>query len=288
MGIKNDLIYHKLKFLRKTKTTKQKTDFQIILEYKFAKKLFQIIACTAIIITILVFFYSAIIISEVTSHEFNLQKNDEFLIQTLRGDTIDTWASWKLIDEDILNVVIKNSDVSQEKIAIIKNAVLSNEEKILDDSLFHKGPKGESSKYYLGWKGALDSISLVDTEWFIPNNFKVIESKKEFGDIIIQLSNLKDGDGKSGYTKLMIDDNRNQILKAYIVIYETDSLSNEELATVIRHEMGHALGLAHSTAPEDLMHPTFQTKYSYISECDINAIVSLYDGNHSSQIVCEK
>ena len=51
--------------------------------------------------------------------------------------------------------------------------------------------------------------------------------------------------------------------------------------------MGHALGLAHSTAPEDLMAPKMQTEYPFISPCDVDAIISLYDGQSSSQVVCQ-
>ena len=51
--------------------------------------------------------------------------------------------------------------------------------------------------------------------------------------------------------------------------------------------MGHAIGLAHSTAPEDLMHPEIKTNFPYISECDIDALQSLYDGAKTSQVVCE-
>lgn len=46
--------------------------------------------------------------------------------------------------------------------------------------------------------------------------------------------------------------------------------------------------LAHSTAPEDLMHSTIETNYPYISPCDIDALVGLYDGKTKSQVVCEK
>jgi len=51
--------------------------------------------------------------------------------------------------------------------------------------------------------------------------------------------------------------------------------------------LGHALGLAHSTATEDLMFPTIETDYPYISSCDIDAIILLYDGGKKSEVTCE-
>jgi len=44
--------------------------------------------------------------------------------------------------------------------------------------------------------------------------------------------------------------------------------------------------LAHSTAPEDLMYPTIETNFPYISECDVDAMEGLYDGANTS-VVCE-
>ena len=92
--------------------------------------------------------------------------------------------------------------------------------------------------------------------------------------------------GFSGYTRSVLDNG--EILKSYITIYNVDELEASELATILRHEFGHALGLGHSTDPEDLMAPTILTDFPYISECNVDAMVLLYDGNESSQAVCEK
>lgn len=207
------------------------------------------------------------------------------LIENLRGDTVDTWKSWRLVGTT-LNVNILNAKgLSENRIDVIKNAITSEESLEIDDSLTHKGPKGFSSTYYTGWAGALKYISSEDTLYNIPTDFNVITSNGQEGDVIITLSNLRDGDGYTGYTKSVVDGN--EILKSFITIYDVTNLTDEQLGTILRHEFGHALGLGHSTAPEDLMAPNIDMTVPYISECNINAVRDLYNGIQGST-VCEK
>lgn len=215
-----------------------------------------------------------------------LQSN--YVIQNLRGDTIDTWLSWRLVPNTILNVGIVNTQKYPDKIELIKEVVLSEESIEIDDSLLHKGPQGSTSVYYTGWAGALKQAAKIPTQLYIPYNLNVIESELGEGEITIILVDEKNGDGYAGYTKSIADDSQNQILKSTITIFEVDRLTDEQFKTILRHELGHAFGLAHSTAPEDLMSPDIQTLYPYISECDIDSIIRLYDGGKNSQVTCEK
>ena len=105
------------------------------------------------------------------------------------------------------------------------------------------------------------------------------------GDVVITLSNLRDADGYTGYTKSVVEGH--EILKSFITIYDVNNLSDEELSTIVRHEFGHAIGLGHSTAPEDLMAPNIDMTVPYISECNVDAITDLYSGIQGST-VCEK
>lgn len=211
--------------------------------------------------------------------------NSVHLVENLRGDSIGLSKHWKLSQGVPLSINILNPvSVSNESIEIIKESILSEEIINIEDSLLHKGPSGSFSNYYAGWVGALKNTS--DAKNPIPKSFVVKNSQKSNGDIVIILSNIKDRSGNTGYTKTILEGE--QIVKAFITIYDVDSLSDTQLATIMRHEFGHALGLGHSTAPEDLMAPTIDMTYPYISSCNVSAISDLYNGDSDGTRVCEK
>ncbi|MCH7966658.1 MAG: matrixin family metalloprotease [Thaumarchaeota archaeon] len=211
--------------------------------------------------------------------------NSEYIVENLRGDSMNYYRYWKVSQGASLSVNILNPiSISNESIEIIKKTIMSTETIDIDDSLMHKGPKNNFSTYYIGWRGALEDVP--KTKIPIPKNFKIENSQKSNGDIIVILSNIKDRSGYTGYTKTILDGN--QIVKAFITIYDIDSLSKSQLETIMRHEFGHALGLAHSTAAEDLMAPVIDMTYPYISHCNIMAISDLYNGNQDGTTICEK
>lgn len=211
--------------------------------------------------------------------------NSEYIVENLRGDSIGLYKYWKMSQGASLSVNILNpTSISNESIEIIKKTILSTETIDIEDSLLHKGPKNSFSTYYIGWKGALESIS--ETKIPVPKNFEIKNSQKSGGDIIVILSNIKDRSGYTGYTKTVLEGN--QIVKTFITIYDVNSLSKSQLETIMRHEFGHALGLGHSSAPEDLMAPTIDMTYPYISHCNVMAISDLYNENSDGTTTCEK
>ena len=215
----------------------------------------------------------------------NVVMKSGYVIQNLRGDTIDLFHSWNIPKERTLYVNIVNPDVIDNgKVQIIKDTILSEKTVLVDNSIFHKALPGSQSTYFLGWSGALKQASQTTTKFTIPTSFSINEGSTT-GDITIILSTLESPDGYSGFTRSIVENN--QILKSTITIYKADQLSSAGLETITRHEFGHAVGLIHSSDPYDLMHSTIETNYPFISNCDISAITHLYDGNANDKAVCE-
>ncbi len=273
--------------------TYKKTQRQIPKQIPVVKKYTQKHGLYVLITIVIVFFAATALVhyDEIdTIYEDEPSKfKTKYVIENLRGDVIYTSISWKISQSEPLHVAVVNSaDVSADMLDTVKNAILSDKVVEINDALMHKGSKEYSSTYYLGWSGALKMAAENPTEFNMPTDLEIIESNHGEGDIFVTLTKLRDSDGNSAYTTSLVDENNNQILKSQITIYEADRLEKKELAALVRHEFGHALGLAHSTAPEDLMAPVIQTDYPYISECDIDAMVFLYDGGESNKVVCEK
>ncbi|MGI0093170.1 MAG: matrixin family metalloprotease, partial [Nitrosotalea sp.] len=139
------------------------------------------------------------------------------------------------------------------------------------------------SKYFTGWQGALQTVS--NTKYYIPERFNIIQSSNGEGQIVITLSTIKDHDEYHGVTRTIV--NGNQILKAFITIYDADKLTDIQMGSMVRHAFGQALGLPLTSNTIDLMHEPMSTDHSYISECDINALQKLYNGVRPPNDFCD-
>lgn len=177
-----------------------------------------------------------------------------------------TVLPWDLQDDKTLYVIIQTTPtMPSEKIEITKRAILSEKSITIDGKIM-----------YDGWQGALQKASEHKTKFSMPTKLEIIESASTAKVITIILSPMRTENGYSGYTTFITSDHK--ISKSIVTIYDVNDLTNQELAAVVRHEFGHALGLGHSTEYGDLMHEEIDLRTPFISECNIQALASLYDG----------
>lgn len=292
---KHDL---EIKLEQESKKSKELEQEKILLEeivsdgekigYKASKKLYSIVALIAVGVSagfiVYSYYENEILASTVLPIHQNYPSN--YLIQNLQGDTVDTWVAWNIADGRVINIHVTNTaNAPQSMIDAIKDAILSTKIVTIDDSLTGKGPKGTSSTYFVGWEGAIENAYSEPTKRYIPQKFDINGAPNGVGDIEIILTNDVNPDGYSGYTKSIVDGN--EILKSKITIFKVNRLDSDRLESIIRHEFGHAMGLGHSTATEDLMSPMLPD-YPYISGCDVDTLKGLYDGDKNSKVVCQK
>jgi Matrixin len=244
-------------------------------QHKFEKKidLRSIIVIGCIVILILIVVGIPLFKTPQPASEVSLTSGYEIL--DMKGDKVTTWIVWKTVQGDLFHVhVLESPEVTPQRMADIRDVIFSNETVVID-----------GQTYYKGWMGALNSIKT--SELFpIPTHFHTMITDTGTGNIVIQLTNAENGDGYSGLTKTIADVSNNEALKSQITIYEVDKLSDDELKIILRHELGHAFGIAYSDNPDDVMHLTVSQDRPYISPCDIETIEALYNGQERSTVIC--
>jgi hypothetical protein len=121
------------------------------------------------------------------------------------------------------------------------------------------------------WDRNIDSLKLEET------------SSKKKGDILIEFqgkyegyANYYDDDQEIAGQSVNTFDNSGFIDKVQIIVYKGTSdyrFDDDVVERIVKHEMGHALGLGHANFSGNLMAENINDGTEKVSECEIKAVL---------------
>lgn len=188
-----------------------------------------------------------------------------FIPVEILAEDSEQWSElrhWENIQENKIPVlIVRDAKISETQVDIVEDAINS------------KKVKNSGRTLFLGWNEGIKEIS---KSFGVKVPTLEIQYKLESTEsIIIHLSDKTNSNGYNGYTNLFYDANGN-ITKALVTIYNTDELNKTQLESIIRHELGHALGLGHTNVENDLMQPNINMNFNAISLLDLQALAGIY------------
>lgn len=161
--------------------------------------------------------------------------------------------------------------------------------KIVQDAVH--GHNSQSDKNYTGWHLFMHSV----LDPYNKHLHLLILDDMQDADVVIRFTNLEDDHGLDAYGRTMqtLDSKKtNSLSFGHISVFEADKHYEEGLIqSIVEHELGHALGLKHSSSLESIMYPRVVIRddrpITAIGECEYRAIKTLYVDSKIGQIPCD-
>jgi hypothetical protein len=168
---------------------------------------------------------------------------------------------WKT---DQLNVhFIDNPQIQGERLTSLKNTFFSTEQTTYGG--------------FIGWQGGLDRINDAHELNNVPDRFVQVQNPF-LADIIVEFSNEPDPENpnRGGLALTKSLPSTKETIAVEITIYDADDKGIEVISSILRHEIGHALGLDHTERFNDLMSPTIIFNMKTISNHNVDTLYTIY------------
>ena len=131
---------------------------------------------------------------------------------------------------------------------------------------------------FIGWQGALDRLTQAYPDNNVPNKFQLVTNEL-LADITVKLDSLPDVNKNRGGVALTTSTPTLMIphtIGVSIIVFDADDKNKLIVASIMRHELGHALGLGHTERFNDLMSPAIIFDMKTISSHNIESLYQLY------------
>ena len=174
----------------------------------------------------------------------------------------DELRAWKQVKDNTIPILtVRDANVSEKQVDLVEYTINSKE------------TTNSEKKLFQGWNEGIKEVS-KSFGVTVPN--LQVQYKLDISEsITIYLMEKTNSEGYDGYTNLFYDQN-GKIQKALVKIYNVDELDDIQLKSIIRHELGHALGLGHTDAKNDLMQSIINMNHNTISLLDLQALARIY------------
>lgn len=194
-----------------------------------------------------------------------LEGVEEHAAATTEGGhyTIATKAFW--LDKPSLTISVSSEGASDKAVQSVKGMISGN--------TTVSGPYSQWNDLLSAFKqAAVPRLALADSGG---------NGSSAGANIKVVLSDATQQDNKPGKTRLLADKATGEIMQAEVYVYSADKLREHGmLEYVVAHELGHALGLSHSTDPKSMMYPLIELEdghvVNHLGSCEAKGISALY------------